>query len=151
MDSKEADNVKAVFDQIEESIGDVLFNKVFSLILTDRGGEFQRPDELEVDSDGIVRTSIYYCDPMCSWQKPHCEKNIRRICPKGSSFDEFSQDDIDLMMSHINSTPRESLGGCTPLEMAQRTLPKKLLKYFALQRIAPDDITLTPNLMKLKD
>ena len=154
MDSKEADNVKAVFDQIEESIGDDLFNKVFSLILTDRGGEFQRPDELEVDSDGIVRTSLYYCDPMCSWQKPHCEKNhdyIRRICPKGSSFDELSQDDIDLMMSHINSTPRESLGGCTPLEMAQRTLPKKLLKYFALQRIAPDDITLTPNLMKLKD
>lgn len=151
MDSKDADNVKAVFDQIETSIGDVLFNKVFSLILTDRGGEFQRPDDLEANSDGVIRTSIYYCDPMCSWQKPRCEKNhdyIRRICPKGSSFDEFTQDDIDLMMSHINSTPRESLGGKTPLELALMMLPKKLMDHFSLLEISLDDVTLTPKLLK---
>ena len=153
MDSKEADNVKAVFDHIEDSIGDILFNKVFSLILTDRGGEFQRPDELEVDSDGVIRTSIYYCDPMCSWQKPHCEKNhqyIRRICPKGSTFDEFTQDDIDLMMSHINSTPRESLGGKTPLELALMMLPREFMDRFNLKRIPSDNVTLTPKLLKQK-
>lgn len=151
MDSKEACHVKSVFDQIENAIGVTVFNKAFPLILTDRGGEFQRPDELEADADGVIRTSIYYCDPMCSWQKPHCEKNheyIRRICPKGSSFDELTQKDIDLMMSHINSSPRESLGGCSPLEMARMTLPKKLLKCFGLQRIALDGIILTPKLLK---
>lgn len=151
LDSKEAKHVKRIFDQIEGAIGCILFNRVFQLILTDRGGEFQRPDELECDSDGQIRTSIYYCDPMCSWQKPHCEKNhdyIRRICPKGTSFDDLTQKDIDLMMSHINSSVRESLGGHSPLEMAHMFLPKELLDHFHLQKIAPDDIILTPKLFK---
>ena len=104
-----------------------------------------------MDSDGVIRTSIYYCDPMCSWQKPHCEKNhqyIRRICPKGSTFDEFTQDDIDLMMSHINSTPRESLGGKTPLELALMMLPREILDCFGLEVVAPDDVILKPELLK---
>ena len=151
MDSKEAIHVKEVFDAVETAVGDTVFNRAFPLILTDRGGEFQRPSELEVDSDGVIRTSIYYCDPMCSWQKPHCEKNheyIRRICPKGSSFDALSQEDVVLMMSHINSAPRESLGGRTPLEMAQLILPKEILDLFGLKQIASDDVILTPKLLK---
>ena len=151
LQSKEAVHVKEVFDRIENAVGDAVFNKAFPLILTDRGGEFQRPEELEIDSDGVVRTSIYYCDPMCSWQKPHCEKNheyIRRICPKGSSFDALSQDDVVLMMSHINSVPRESLGGHTPLEMARLILPKEILKLFGLKEILSDDVILTPKLLK---
>ncbi len=151
LDSKEARHVREVFDAIEEAVGDILFNRAFPLILTDRGGEFQRPGELEVDSDGVIRTSIYYCDPMCSWQKPHCEKNheyIRRICPKGSSFDALTQDDVVLMMSHINSAPRESLGGHTPLEMARMILPEEILELFGIKEIASDDVILTPKLLK---
>lgn len=151
LDSKEACHVKKIFDQIEDAIGVILFSSVYQLVLTDRGGEFQRPDELECDSDGLIRTSIYYCDPMCSWQKPHCEKNheyIRRICPKGTSFDSFTQKDVNLMMSHINSSVRESLGGHTPLEMARMMLPELLLDHFDLQEIAPDDVILTPKLLK---
>ena len=151
LDSKEACHVKRIFDEIEDAIGDVLFCRVFQLVLTDRGGEFQRPEELECDSDGVIRTSIYYCDPMCSWQKPHCEKNheyIRKICPKGTSFDDFTQENINLMMSHINSSVRESLGGHTPLEMARLMLPKELLDHFGLEEIAPDDVILTPKLLK---
>ena len=151
LDSKEARHVREVFDAIEEAVGDILFNRAFPLILTDRGGEFQRPGELEADSDGVIRTSIYYCDPMCSWQKPHCEKNhayIRRICPKGSSFDALTQDDVVLMMSHINSAPRESLGGHTPLEMARMILPEEILKLFGVKEIASDDVILTPKLLK---
>lgn len=151
LENKQAENVKRIFNQIEGAIGNVLFVQVFQLVLVDRGGEFQRPDELECNSDGVIRTSIYYCDPMCPWQKPHCEKNheyIRRICPKGSSFDRLTQEDINLMMSHINSTPRESLGGHTPFEMARMILPKELLDYFALTEIPRNDVILTPKLLK---
>lgn len=73
---------------------------------------------LECGVENLIRTSIYYCDPMCSWQKAHCEKNheyISKICPKGTSFDDYSQEDIRLMMSHINSSPRQSLGGLSPI------------------------------------
>lgn len=151
LDSKESRHVEDRFDQVNNAIGTYMFNLSFQLILTDRGGEFQHPDKLECGTDNIIRTSIYYCDPMCSWQKPHCEKNheyIRKICPKGTSFDGFTQEDIHLVMSHINSSPRESLGGHTPIELATLTLPKELMDYFNLSVIPPDRVILTPDLLK---
>ena len=69
LDSKESRHVKNVFDSIEHAIGTFSFASAFSLILTDRGGEFQIPDALECGEDNLIRTSIYYCDPMCSWAK----------------------------------------------------------------------------------
>lgn len=151
--SKESKYVEAVFDKIEKKVSSFIFAQSFSLILTDRGGEFKHPDKLECGEENIIRTSIYYCDPMCSWQKPHCEKNheyIRKICPKGTSFDNLTQKDVTLMMSHINSSPRESFGGYTPLALAQMMLPKELLDCFGLKAIAPDEVTLTPELLKGK-
>ena len=151
LDSKEARHVKNVFDSIELTIGTFSFVSAFSLILTDRGGEFQNPDALECGHDNLIRTSIYYCDPMCSWQKPHCKKNheyIRKICPKGTSFDDYSQKDINLMMSHINSSPRQSLGGLSPMALAKLMLPQGLLDFFYLSEIPADEIILTPALLK---
>lgn len=151
LDRKESRHVKDIFDSIEHAIGTFSFASSFSLILTDRGGEFQAPDALECGQENLIRTSIYYCDPMCSWQKPHCEKNheyIRKICPKGTSFDDYSQRDIHLMMSHINSAPRQSLGGLSPMALAKMMLPHELLDFFALTEIPADEIVLTPALLK---
>lgn len=151
LETKEAYQVKTVFDDIEEAIGALSFCNAFSIVLTDRGGEFQNPDALECGKNNVVRTSIYYCDPMCSWQKPHCEKNheyIRKICPKGTSFDDYTQEDINLMMSHINSSKRQSLGGFSPMALAKIILPKELLDYFGLIEIPSDKIILTPALLK---
>ena len=151
LDGKEALHVKTVFDNIEESIGAFSFCNAFSIVLTDRGGEFQNPDALECGKDNVVRTSIYYCDPMCSWQKPHCEKNheyIRKICPKGTTFDNYTQEEINLMMSHINSSKRQSLGNLSPMTLAKMMLPKELLDCFGLIEIPSDEIILTPALLK---
>lgn len=150
LDSKEAKRVEAVFDHLEQKMSTLEFCLAFPLILTDRGGEFAHPDALECGLDHLIRTSIYYCDPMCSWQKPHCEKNheyIRKICPKGTSFDSYSQHDINRMMSHINSSPRESLGGMTPYALAKMMLSKALIDALGLWQVAPDEVCLTPELM----
>ncbi len=151
LDSKEAVHIKTVFDNIEEAVGALTFSKAFSVVITDRGGEFQNPKALECGRDNVIRTSIYYCDPMCSWQKPHCEKNheyIRKICPKGTNFDHYTQADINLMMSHINSSARQSLGGLSPMTLAKLMLPNELLTYFNLTEIPADEIILTPKLLK---
>lgn len=151
LESKESRHIKTVFDSIEDAIGTLDFTNAFSILITDRGGEFQHPEALECGKDNVIRTSIYYCDPMCSWQKPHCEKNheyIRKICPKGTTFDNYTQNDISLMMSHINSCPRQSLGGLTPMTLAKQMLPKTLLVHFGLQEIPADEIILTPALLK---
>ena len=76
------------------------------LYLTDNGFEFSNPTAIEIAPDGSLRTKVFYCDPMASWQKPHVERNhefIRLILPKGSSFDDLTQEKVGLMMSHINS------------------------------------------------
>lgn len=154
LDSKESVGIERVFDAMNNAVGTHLFCRTMPLIVTDRGGEFKHPDTLECGTDNTLRTSIYYCDPMASWQKPHCEKNheyIRKICPKGAStFDRLTQEDVRLMMSHINSSCRESLGGLTPFALARLMLPKELLDFFGLREIPADEVVLTPALLKGK-
>ena len=151
LDSKEAKRVEAAFDLLEKKMSTIDFCLTFPLILTDRGCEFAHPDALECGLDNFIRTSIYYCDPMCSWQKPHCEKNheyIRKICPKGTSFDSYTQFDINKMMSHINSSPRESLGGLTPFTLAKLMLPESFIKAVNYREIKADEVCLTPDLLR---
>lgn len=154
LDSKESKHVENIFDQINAAIGTYLFSKTIPLVITDRGGEFKHPDALECGIDNILRTNIYYCDPMASWQKPHCERNheyIRKICPQTiTTFDRLTQEDVNLMMSHINSACRESLGGLTPFALAKLMLPKELLNFFGLKEIPADEVILTPALLKGK-
>ena len=154
LNSKEAIGVENIFDDINRAIGTELFCTTMPLVLTDRGGEFKHPDALECGIDNVLRTSIYYCDPMASWQKPHCEKNheyIRKICPQTiTTFDRLTQEDVNLMMSHINSAARESLGGHTPFELARLMLPDKLLNHFGLKEIPADKVELKPSLLKGK-
>ena len=60
LDSKEARNVKNKFDYLERTVGTIVFASSFSVILTDRGGEFRDPFALDRGQDNLVRTSVYY-------------------------------------------------------------------------------------------
>jgi hypothetical protein len=60
----------------------------------------------------------------------------------------LTQRDITLMMSHINSSPRESLGGMTPYRLAAMMLPKEFMDFFSFKEIHPDKVNLTPSLLK---
>lgn len=143
--------VASVFDLLENRLTSFGFRNAFPVILTDRGGEFSDPEKLEAGVENVIRTSIFYCDPMASWQKPGIEKNheyIRYILPKGSSFDDLTQQDIDLMMNHINNTARASLNGRTPFELASLLLDPAAVSAFGIKLIAPDNIILKPTLLK---
>lgn len=148
---KTTTSVKKVFDQLEDKLSTPGFRKTFPVILTDRGMEFSNPEELESGINNVIRTSIYYCDPMASWQKPNIEKNheyIRYVLPKGSSFDTLNQWDATKLASHINSTARASLNGLTPIKLAQMLIDKDTVNAFGLRGIPPNDIFLTPELLK---
>lgn len=151
MPDKSVASVKAVFDRLEKKLGSLTFCSLFQVIITDRGGEFQNPETLETGIDNIIRTSIYYCDPMCAWQKPGVEKSheyIRYILPKGSSFDALTQWDVDRIMNHINSSARASLNGLPPIRLAQLLFDQETYNAFKFREISPDDIILTPDLLK---
>jgi len=88
---------------------------------------------------------------MCAWQKPGVEKSheyIRYILPKGSSFDTLTQWDVDRIMNHINSSARASLNGLPPIRLAQLLFDQETYNAFKFREISPDDIILTPDLIK---
>src|SRR5699024_3627561 len=94
-----------IFNMLEHELGNELFEKTFPVILTDNGTEFSNPLSLEFNEDGIGRTRIFYCNPRASYQKGMIEKNhefIRYVLPKGTSFDNLLQTDIDLMINHTS-------------------------------------------------
>ena len=98
---------------------------------------------------GEIRSKIFYCDPMQSSQKPHVENNhnfIREILPNGQNWNNLTQDKVDLMFSHINSVPRESLGNKTPYEIFTFIYGKKLADKLNIQKIEKDEVTTTPRL-----
>ena len=143
--------VRLVFDRLERRMGTYDFLSVFGTILTDRGSEFGDPGSLETGIDGIERSSIYYCDPMRSGQKGGVENAhtmLRMVLPKGTSFEFLTQWDVNLIVNHINSTPRESLNGRTPYEMALECYGESLLKELQLRPINPDEVNLTPKLIR---
>ena len=143
--------VRLVFDRLEKRMGTGEFLSVFEYILTDRGSEFGNPDALETGINGTRRSHIYYCDPMRSGQKGGLEQAhtlLRMVLPKGTSFEFLTQWDVNLIVNHINSTPREILGGRTPYSVALETLGEEVLKALQLRPIAPDEVNLTPKLIR---
>lgn len=146
--------VVGALDFIESVIGTEKFKTLFGVILTDRGHEFCDFEAIERSALGPQRRCrVYYCDPLRSDQKGSCERNhglIRRILPKGSDLDALSAYDIATVSSHINSYPRASLKGKSPLEVSKRKMPKKLLDELGIVHLRADEVILKPDLLKCK-
>ena len=143
--------VKLVFNKLEHQLGTYDFLTLFNTILTDRGSEFGDPGSLENDINGIMRSSIYYCDPMRSGQKGGIEQThtmLRMILPKKTSFEYLTQWDLRTIVDHINAPPRESLGGRTPYDVALENYGIDILKALQLRPIPPDEVNLTPKLIR---
>ena len=105
LNSKTKEEVKQVFEKLKINLGEKKFSELFEVILTDNGSEFFGADDIECNADGIKLISLFYCDPSASYQKGDIEKNheyIRYYLPKPSSFDNFTQKQVTLMMNHIN-------------------------------------------------
>lgn len=148
---KRSEFVTAVFNHLKSILGPSEFKRLFEVILTDNGSEFFDPDSIEIDfNSGEKLSSVFYCDPNCSWQKGSIEKNheyIRYILPKSTSFASLTQDDCNLIASHINSVPRLSLNNSSPYDSALIFLGQDNINNFNIKKIAYDDIDLSIRLL----
>ena len=63
-------------------------------------------------------------------------------------INDYTQEQIDLMMSHINSYSRKKLGNKSPYEVFEFQYGRKILDAFHLQKIPADEIILSPDLLK---
>jgi IS30 family transposase len=146
-----ADSVKRVFDFLERGLGLERFQRLFQVFLTDNGSEFKRVDDLEMTEDYVYRTNVFYCDPMASWQKPHIEKNhefIRYVIPRGKTLTPYTQEDMTLLMNHINSIRRPGLGNKAPYELINEEDEDMhaLFELLKMDLIPPDEVHLTKDL-----
>jgi IS30 family transposase len=127
------------------------FGDIFPLILTDNGGEFSNVSAIENSLDGVKETSLYFCDPLSSWQKPKVEKNhtmFRDIVPKGESFDDFTQETVSTIFSHVNSIKRKIFFGKTPYEMFSFTISREVATLFGIVPIPAGKVIQSPLLLK---
>ena len=150
-DRNTARSVTEVFEWLYETLGHEQYCRLFPIILTDRGSEFTDPVSIECTEFGEVRSRIFYCDPQRSDQKGGCEVThefIRRILPKGTSFNHLQQGDILLMMSHINSYTRKKLNNQSAHRLFSFLYGDSILPSLGIQEISANDINLTPRLLK---
>lgn len=181
LNRKTQDEVILQLDFVERAIHDAMYGKdhdptvdkencatrwFANVLLLDRGPEFLDADSIglsvwqikdttsESEEHYLARCGVYYCDPYSSWQKPHVENAhtmLRRILPKGTSFDDLDQADLNLVCSHINSYARKNLDGATPYEAAPSPFCfDEVISALGLKTILPKDINLTPGLLKDK-
>ena len=127
------------------------FFQLFPVILTDNGGEFVRVKDIEMDIRGEIK--LFFCDPNRSDQKGRIEKNhtlIRDILPKGTSFDNLTQEDINLVCSHVNSVKRAALNGKSAYELFAFTYGEEIPKLLGISKIPAEDVCQSSKLLQHK-
>lgn len=150
-DRNTASSVYDIVERLYRELRPDRFMDIFPVLLGDNGSEFSDPIFLEIDSENNQRTRVFYCDPCAPYQKGAAENNygfIRRVLPKGTSFDSLTQADIDLMMDHINSYTRANLWNRSPYEMFRFFYGQEILDILGAKLISPNDIILRPELLK---
>lgn len=89
------------------------FRKNVLSITTDNGSEFC--EHLKIAKE--LKTVVYFADSYASWQKGAIEntnKLIRQYIPKGTDFNDITDDFIHKVQLKINRRPREKLNFSTP-------------------------------------
>ena len=147
-------SVTDIFNNIFNLLGKNIFSNMFSIILTDNGSEFSNPKALEYIGSNYPDNKtirVFYCDPYTPGQKGGIEHNhtlLRRIIPKGTSLDDFTQEDINLAFNHINSYTREALNNTIPYNIFKSMYGDEILKKLGIKFISFDELNLTPKLLK---
>ena len=127
------------------------FGDVFPLLLTDNGGEFSCVSAFENDENGNLESHMFFCNPNAPYQKPHIEKNhtlFRDIVPKGSSFDDFTQETVNLIFSHVNAVKRKQFNGKSAYDLFTYFYSKELADVLGISHIPADEVVQSPSLLK---
>ncbi len=90
------------------------FHELFKSITVDNGSEYADCDGMEQSCRRKgKRTKLYYCHPYSAYERGSNEnmnRMIRWFFPKGTNFDEVTDDDVRRAEEWINSYPRRVLG-----------------------------------------
>jgi IS30 family transposase len=77
--------------------------------------------------EAVLGVEVFYCTPYAAWERGSVERanrTLRRIFPKGTNFDEVTEQDLQLAVQWYNNRPMKLLNGKTPAEAYQEELLK---------------------------
>lgn len=144
-------SVIETFNSLHDKLGEESFKRLFPVLLTDNGTEFSNPLRIETDMWGEIRTKVFYCDINRSDQKGSIEVNhefIRRILPKGKTFENLTQENVNLMMSHINSYRRKKFNDVSPYTLFKMVFGQEVLDLLEIKEIPPELVKFNAKFIK---
>jgi len=112
--TKEDDKIVEILKGLRAEYG-VHYSEIFKTATFDNGSEFS-------DSTGMEQsgTDICYAHPYSSFERGTNENwngLVRRFIPKGRSFDNLTNQDLQRICHYINTLPRKRFGYKTPLDL----------------------------------
>lgn len=126
------------------------FSEIFPVILTDNGGEFSCVNDIEENADN-TKSLLFFCEPNMPSEKPFIEKNhtlFRDIVPKGSSFDNFTQEMVNLIFSHVNAVKRKIFNEKSAYDLFCFSYSEALADSLGISFIHPTQVVQSPALLK---
>ena len=116
-----------------------------------KNDEFSCVSVFENNLCGDKKTSVFFCNPNAPYQKPHMKNNhafFRSIVPGGSSFDDFTQDTVNLIFSHVNAMLRKRFNGKSAYEMFCFAYSEELAHALGISFVDPKKAIQSPLLLK---
>jgi IS30 family transposase len=111
VDSKHAEGVTAATIKLLLPYKNQLFT-----VTADNGKEFAGHEKIAQELD----LKFYFAHPYSSWERGANENTnglIRQYFPKGSSFEEITDEDVKRVQHRLNHRPRKTLNYKTPFEV----------------------------------
>lgn len=153
MDNKTAAEAASKIAELKKNLkaSNFVFGEIAPILLTDNGGEFSIVSSFENDADGNLESHMFFCEPCSPHEKAHIEKNhtlFRDIVPTGTSFNEFTQDTVNLIFSHVNSVKRKQFNGKSAYEMFAFSYSEELANALGIYKIDPKQVVQDTSLLK---
>ena len=126
------------------------FGDIAPLLLTDNGGEFSIVSAFENDVDGNAESNLFFCEPCSPHEKAEIEKNhtlFRDIVKTGTSFDDFTQETVNLIFSHVNAVKRKQFNGKSAYDMFSFYHSEVLASALGISFVPANEVIQSPKLL----
>ena len=127
-----------------------LFGDIAPLLLTDNGGEFSIVSAFENDTNGNAESHMFFCEPCSPHEKAEIEKNhtlFRDIVKNGTSFDDFTQETVNLIFSHVNAVKRKQFNGKSAYDMFSFYYSEILASALGISFVPANKVIQSPKLL----
>lgn len=139
------EKVGQVFDSIEAAIGLDGFKKLFPAIVTDRDVKFDDFSKIEFDGNGEKRTSVFFCSPAASNEKPYVENfngQLRSPIPKDAILNDATQEQLLSVASNMDSRSLFSIDDRTPYDLFVMIFGKDIADKLGIKKVPAKEVCL---------